>query len=228
MHSPSLNSLSNKGLIWRGNTSPIPVEQKEEKLSTGFDKIDALLNSNGWPSGDVIEVLISQPGIGELSLFTPWLKRASQDKKVAFINPPFIPNATLLELQGIESQQLWLINTSSEKDALWAQYQCLKSGLCCAVFMWHPVKADMANTRKLQLAAKNSNTLGIAYRSEKAANQSTLFPYRMHLKSNKDEIEVRFLKRRGGWETRPIAISTQPNKSQFRRLAEHQPTLSAL
>ncbi|WCN09392.1 translesion DNA synthesis-associated protein ImuA [Marinomonas mediterranea] len=227
MLSPSLNLLSKQGLIWHGDNPTSKTLQNSvehdnaECSSTGFKQLDALLGSKGWPSGDVMEILTPQPGIGELSLLTPWLKQASKSKKVAFINPPFIPNAKLLELRGVASRQLWLINAPNQKDTLWAQYQCLKSGLCCAVLMWSPIKADTTSTRKLQLAAKDSNTLGVSFRSEKAINQSTLFPYRIHMKPNENGVDIRFLKRRGGWETDTISIEMH---THYRRLTQPNTT----
>ena len=59
-----------------------------------------------------MELLLPCAGIGELRLLMPALRALSntQNRWLAWINPPFIPYAPALQAAGIESSKILLIH----------------------------------------------------------------------------------------------------------------------
>src|SRR5690606_35977403 len=120
--------------------------------------------------------------------------------RVVLVAPPFSPLAPSWLQAGVEVRWLVLVQ-ASEKDALWAAEQCLRSGSCAAVLCW-PKQANDRALRRLQIAAESGQTLAFAYRPlDEAANPS---PAALRLAV--DAQQVRVLKCRGGLApARPIA-----------------------
>lgn len=207
----SLQSLSDSGLVWRADKPSFENRASIEfDRSTGFSKLNKALLTNGWPEQCLLELLLPQPASGELSLFLPWLGKAAQqtDKKIAFIAPPFLPSLSALLAYGIKPQQIWLLSPNNLKEQLWAQQQCLTEGQCLAVFMWHDEKTSDTTLRKLQLAAKQGECLGISVRPLTVQAMSSPAPYRILLKPMQERlVELTVLKRRGGWAASPFGVN---------------------
>lgn len=82
--------------------------------------LDAELPNGGWPQSQLVELLIQNPGLGELQLLKPILAHLAKDQRIALIQPPYIPQAMALRSWGIDTSRLLWITAASTGDALWS------------------------------------------------------------------------------------------------------------
>lgn len=151
------------------------------------------------------EILLTGQGVGELQLVWPALARLSAaGERIVLIAPPYVPYPQAWQNAGVDLRQLSIIQ-ASERDALWAAEQCLRSGSCGAVLCW-PHQADDRALRRLQVAAETGSTLAFAYRSlAEAVNPS---PAALRIAIDAKPAQLRVLKCRGGLaRTAPIAFA---------------------
>lgn len=133
----ALDTLFNGGQVWKGRPAPPAVSPQP----TGHAALDAALPSGGWPEAALTEILLAGQGVGELQLVWPALARLSAaGERIVLIAPPYVPYPQAWQNAGVDLRQLSIIQ-ASERDALWAAEQCLRSGSCGAVLCW-PHKAD--------------------------------------------------------------------------------------
>jgi cell division inhibitor SulA/protein ImuA len=208
--------------LWRaGQLRSAHAEQTQKVTPSGFAELDACLPGRGWPASGLSELLLPTAGIGELRLLMPLLKQLStQMRWIAWINPPFVPYAPALEAAGVDVSRILLIHPKSHKDALWSLERASRSGTCSLALAWLDEKQlALKDTRRLQLAAKQGNTLTCLFRPEQAAAQSSMAELRLQLgvpeaastgdaassgdrlerSENLQRLKVTVLKRRGGW-----------------------------
>lgn len=208
--------------LWRADQLP----EGAETLSSGFPELDAHLPGHGWPQSGLSEFMLETAGIGELRLLVPLLEALSrQERWLAWVNPPFIPYAPALSAAGIDIDKILLIHPKSHKDALWALERVSKSGSSSVVFAWLDEKQLTVNdTRRLQLAAKQGNTLTCLFRPEQAARMHSMAELRLKMKPvpATGEIAVEICKRRGGWPVTGLQIKVD----ELRRPAEIREQLS--
>ncbi len=86
--------------------------------ASGFELLDAELPGGGWPHGELTELLLAQPGIGELRLLAPALAAVAQagggdtappgSRCVMLFDPPAVLSAWALQQQGLDSRH-WLV-----------------------------------------------------------------------------------------------------------------------
>lgn len=147
---PLAQLLARRADVWRGRTRPAG-----EALGTGRADLDRQLSTGGWPRGRLTEFLPASPGSGALGLLLPALAELTrQARPVVFAGPPLVPCPQALARAGLDLGQLVVVRP--ERDALWAAEQCLKSGLCGAVLVWHPAgRVCPKAIRRLRLAAEN-------------------------------------------------------------------------
>ncbi|MCK9796213.1 translesion DNA synthesis-associated protein ImuA [Pseudomonas sp. MAFF 302030] len=197
----ALDTLFNAGRVWKGRpAAPAPSPQ-----ATGHVALDAVLPTGGWPEAALTEILIAAQGVGELQLLWPALARLSAaGERVVLVAPPYVPYPQAWQNAGVDVRQLSIIQ-ASERDALWAAEQCLRSGSCGAVLCW-PQQADDRALRRLQVAAETGQTLAFAYRPQaEAVNPS---PAALRIAVDARPAQLRVLKCRGGLaHGAPIAFS---------------------
>ena len=197
----SLQTLLGRADIWRGGEQHL--HEMPAGVATGQPSLDAALNG-GWPRGALTELLLPEPGIGEIGLLLPALASLSrQGRWLAWIDPPFVPYAPSLAQAGIELSRLLLIRTDNPKERLWSLEQALRSGVCGAVLGW-PVEPDMRALRRLQLAAEAGDAMGLLFRPLAAEEQASAAALRLRLEPGPDRLHLHVLKRRGGWATGPV------------------------
>lgn len=189
----ALDTLLRDPRLWRGQGVPsTPLSRR----STGHAALDAALPAGGWPEAALVEILFSADGVGELGLLLPALSALSaQDKPIVVIAPPYRVYAPAWQQSGVRLSQLQLIDANA-KDALWAMEQALRAGCCGAVIGW-PLQADDNALRRLQVAAETGQTLGFAFRSERAQANPSPAPLRLALRGSRNGPELRVLKCRG-------------------------------
>ena len=197
----ALDTLFHRGQVWKGRPAPPTVSPQP----TGHAALDAALPSGGWPEAALSEILIAGQGVGELQLVWPALARLTADgERVVLVAPPCVPYPQAWQNAGIDLRQLSVIQ-ASDREALWAAEQCLRSGSCGAVLCW-PKQADDRALRRLQVAAETGQTLAFAYRSIKDAINPS--PAALRIAIDARPAQLRVLKCRGGLaRTAPIAFA---------------------
>jgi len=68
--------------LWRADDLG-PAQGSRDCASSGFTALDAELPGSGWPRGQLVELLLDTPGIGELSLLLPALAQSAVDGAAA-------------------------------------------------------------------------------------------------------------------------------------------------
>lgn len=198
----ALDTLFNGGQVWKGRPAPPSISPQP----TGHAALDAALPSGGWPEAALSEILIAGQGVGELQLVWPTLARlTTAGERVVLVAPPYVPYPQAWQNAGVDLRQLSIIQ-ASDREALWAAEQCLRSGSCGAVLCW-PQQADDRALRRLQVAAETGQTLAFAYRSIKDAINPS--PAALRIAIDSRPAQLRVLKCRGGLaRSAPIAFAT--------------------
>ncbi|MDP9108541.1 MAG: translesion DNA synthesis-associated protein ImuA [Pseudomonadota bacterium] len=162
--------------VWRGNQMG---SHRAVTTPSGFAALDRELPNGGWPASVLIELLLAQPGIGELRLLAPVIAGLTQAKKtVILMAPPHIPFAAALTEMGIDLAHVILIQADKPADRIWAIEQTLKSASFGALLCWLPqCRAD--HLRRLQLAASSCEGLTFVLRPANAQHESSPAPLRL-------------------------------------------------
>ena len=194
--------------VWRGGTPRAIFDR--ENISTGFNKLDEILPSGGWPLGCLSEILSRRSGAGELTLVLPAIARlSSQNRWVSWIAPPHIPYAPALAAAGIRLSRMLIVRPRRTPDLLWSAEQALRHGNRAVVLVWLDA-CDARTLRRLQLAAAEGGTLGIVFRSQRHAATPSPATLRLTVDSANGELVVDMIKCRG---TRPVLGLRLPDKT---------------
>ena len=188
----AIDALLQQRRVWKGRPPP----RVAGGVATGHAALDAVLPAGGWPEAALSEILIPADGVGELQLLWPALARLSRaGERIVLVAPPYLPFAPAWQAAGVDLRRLEVVQAGSERDALWATEQCLRSGSCGAVLCW-PLKADDRTLRRLQVAAEAGRTLGLATRPLAAARNPS--PAALRIAIDARPAQLRVLKCRGG------------------------------
>ncbi len=165
--------------------------------------LKAVLDANG-PSGlsTACSTLPAGSLTGTIALisrgacsFTTKIRNAqTAGATVVLVAPPYIPYAPAWQAAGVDLSALEIVE-ASQRDALWAFEQCLRSGACAAVVGW-PQQADAQALRRLQVAADSGSCLGFALRDHKHADNPSPAALRLLYAAESGRWQVR--KCRGG------------------------------
>jgi hypothetical protein len=196
-HAPESSSDGLEGLlhhpaIWRGRSAA-----QVSTVPSGFPALDAALPGGGWPSAGLVEILVSDIGVGELNVLLPalvTLTRKEFARWCAWVAPPFEPFAPTLSAHGVVLERLFVARTDQP---LWAFEQALISGACEAVLAWAP-HAPGRDIRRLQLAAEKGRALGVLFRPRAVAQESSNAMLRVIVEPTEQGSRVTLLKSRGG------------------------------
>jgi protein ImuA len=182
----------------------------ERGVSTGHSDLDAELPGGRWPQGVLADVLLRQPGIGELRLFVPLLSKLGA-RPVALVAPPHALQAVALAHWGLAPSNVMILRPAKTADALWATEQTLRSGTCGAVFLWQSyVRPE--SLRRLHLAAQSGGeALFFLFRPLAAARETSPAPLRVSLAPARGGILVSFVKRRGPQRDEPLFVPLTPS-----------------
>lgn len=164
-------------------------------IDTGHPTLSNLLPGGGWPTGALIDLLVQQPGIGELRLLAPALAKGSS-RKVAFLQPPHAPQAIALAAMGVPPDSALWLRANTTADALWAAEQVLRSGSCGVLLFWQ-TQIRSESLRRLHLAAQAGEALFFIMRPLAAAQDASPAPLRLGLRPKAGGLEVEFVKRQG-------------------------------
>lgn len=200
---------------------------RQRTTPSGFEPLDAQLPGGGWPHGVLTELLLAQPGIGELRLLAPALAGLAPPPSagaavavdeaarcVMLFDPPARLSAWALAQQGLHTRHWLVVQPRSPQrhprggpglapllpaaDLLWALEQALRSGHVGAVLAWLPRALRADALRRLQLAAQAHDGPVFVFREAQAAGRPSAAPLRLLLQpAGIDGLALRLLKRRG-------------------------------
>ena len=200
-----LEQLKNKRLLWQAkqqSADNLPLE------STGYPELDQALQG-GFPQTGVVD-LHSPVGIGELRLLLPALSARHQreHRMLVFIAPLMQLNGEMLAHYGFDLNQVLILKPNSPSEALWSAEQCLKSGICHSVLLWHN-DLDVAQVKRLQLAAEKGDAVQFMFRSHPRMQIPLPVTLAMRLSAQKQGLAVQITKRKGGWPSEQFHLSMQ-------------------
>ena len=190
--------------VWRGNQMG---SHRAVTTPSGFAALDRELPNGGWPASVLIELLLAQPGIGEVRLLAPVIAALTQARKtVILMAPPHTPFAAALSELGIDLRYVILIQADKPADRIWAIEQTLKSASFGALLCWLPqCRAD--HLRRLQLAAGGCDGLTFVLRPANAQHESSPAPLRMVCRpAPSGQLAVEVIKRRGPVHAQPVVL----------------------
>lgn len=192
-------------------------------LPTGFAALDAELPGGGWPARALTELLLPQPGIGELRLLAPALAAVgAAGRSLVWFDPPAVPCAWTLRALGIATERLVLVRSRDgargrararlpAADTLWALEQALRSGHVGAVLAWLPQRLRADTLRRLQLAAQAHDGPAFVLREVDACRQPSPAPLRLLLAAGgADRLALRVLKRRAAPLQHTLQLALPP------------------
>lgn len=186
-------------------------------VDTGYAALSAELPGGGWPLGALVDLLVQQPGVGEMRLLRPAL--AAQGRRpIALVQPPHVPNGPAFAYLEMPLEQLLQIRASKMVDALWSAEQILRAGTCGTLLFWAQ-QVQTASLRRLHLAAQSSDTLFVMVRPLAAAHESSPALLRLAVRPTDEGISVDIVKRRGPTRAEALSIPLHPSPILFSRHA---------
>ncbi|NYT61138.1 translesion DNA synthesis-associated protein ImuA [Alcaligenaceae bacterium] len=207
--SPLLHPERIHPALWRGSQL---ARSQQATISTGFAMLDQELPNQGWPLGSLIELMPSQPGIGEILLLRPALANLGDQRSIALVRPPYPPHFHCWINWQLGKRRLLWIRPRTPGDTLWAAEQILRHNACSALLCWSDSTRPGA-LRRLHLAAQQSNTLLVLLRPPAAAQQASAAPLRLSLMPTLSGLKAVIIKRRGPSSSLPIPITLYPTRS---------------
>ncbi|NMP31342.1 translesion DNA synthesis-associated protein ImuA [Thalassotalea sp. M1531] len=193
-----IEQLKTKALIWQG----YQAEQITESCSSSYPVLDCKLNG-GFPKQGVIEIR-SKNGIGELRLILPYLQQRGSEGLVIFIAPPSVISAESLSLSGLNLEEVWVLDASDE-ESLWCAEQCLKSGCCTSVVLWHQC-FEIHHIRRLTLACEQGAASLIIFRANDSHALSLPVRLTLTLVAHPYGLQAQIDRRRAGAPTPPFVV----------------------
>lgn len=207
--------------LWRGSQL---ARAYGKTIETGYASLSAELPGGGWPVGALVELLVQQPGIGEMRLLNPALV-ASSNRPVALLQAPHVPNSLAFAYLGVPLDKLMMLRAPKTADALWCAERVLSARSCGALLFWQQHIRSEA-LRRLHLAAQATETLLILVRPLAAAQDSSPATLRLGVRPADGGIAVDVIKRRGPTRTDQLSIHLQPSPillSPHGRVRRHLP-----
>ncbi|MEQ9107168.1 MAG: translesion DNA synthesis-associated protein ImuA [Limnobacter sp.] len=194
--------------LWRAHQHG---SDNSTRIPSGYVHLDQQLPGGGWPTRNLIELLLKHHGIGELRFLMPVLRKLSlEQKKLVLIGAPLLPLTPVFEQFGVALNQVYLIQTDKPQDRLWAIEQVLQSDSFGALFMWLPEEKTLCSPtvlRRLQYQATRSQGLSFVFRPIRAQVQPSPASLRLCLAAQSpNSLRVHLIKRRGPVLERSILI----------------------
>ncbi len=204
-------------------------------VSSGHAALDAALPGEGWPRGQLTEVLQHQVGLHEWRLLRYGLQHClgtanpvptgqTSASLVVLVGSPHAVNTSALACQGIPSPSMVVIDVAQPSERLWVAEQALRCRDVAVLLLWAP-KALPEQLRRLQVAAqalggRRLSPLVFVFRPAMAAHESSPAPLRIGLTLARaglrgtsgavahvaGRLAVQVIKRRGPVLTEPVLL----------------------
>jgi protein ImuA len=172
--------------------------------------------------GALVELLVQQPGIGEMRLLKPALSEMSR-RPIALLQAPHIPNALAFSYLGLPMNKLIRLRAPKTADALWCAERVLHAKSCGALVFWQQhIRAEAL--RRLHLAAQATETLLVLVRPLAAAQDASPATLRLAVRPADGGLVVDVVKRRGPTRTEKLPVNLQPSPillSPYGRVRRH-------
>lgn len=199
-------------------------------IATGYAELDVDLMNRGWPLGSLVEVC--QPeAMAEWRLFAPALRNFPG--VIVLLNPPAVPFCQALIQEGIELDRLLVVSTKSKAHFVACFIELVRTSVS-AVLAWQPKESlTYTELRKCQLAAADSQGLGVIFRPAAVQQRNSPAVLRLFTRMVSHGLEVTVFKQKGflqKQQARPIVIALPetwqpalPYCSLTRHSALHKP-----
>ncbi|WP_321792561.1 translesion DNA synthesis-associated protein ImuA [Caballeronia sp. J97] len=192
--------------LWRGSQL---ARAYGMTIETGFPHLTVELPGGGWPVGSLVELLVQQPGVGEVRLLHPALVSVSK-RPLVLLQPPHVPNALALTYLGLPAEKLMWLHAPKTGDALWSAERVLSAGTCGALLFWQQ-HIRQESLRRLHLAAQSTETLLVLIRPLACAQDASPATLRLAVRPADGGINVNIVKRRGPTRSEKLFIPIQPS-----------------
>lgn len=142
--------------LWRGAQL---TRVHGRTVDTGYAALSAELPGGVWPLGALVELLVQQPGIGEMRLLKPALAELGA-RPIALLQAPHVPNSLAFAYLGVPVERLMRLRTPKTADALWSAERVLQARSCGALFLWQqhirtePLWIDAVETELVEFTAE--------------------------------------------------------------------------
>ncbi|MDN8037053.1 MULTISPECIES: translesion DNA synthesis-associated protein ImuA [Burkholderiaceae] len=207
--------------LWRGAQL---ARAHGRTVDTGYAALSAELPGGGWPLGALVELLVQQPGIGEMRLLKPALTEMST-RPIVLLQPPHVPNSLAFSYLGLPIDRLMRLRAPKTADALWCAERVLQAKSCGALILWQQHIRTEA-LRRLHLAAQASETMLVLIRPLASAQDASPATLRLAVRPANGGLVVDVVKRRGPTRTETLSITLQPSPitlSPYGRVRRHLP-----
>lgn len=203
-----LSALLTRPDIWRSSAPHTGYHNGHYTVASGHHSLDAALHQGGWPTQALTEILCNHPGSGELELLLPATRKlCAKGRLLLFVSPPHLPYAPALQQAGIAPEQVLVIQPQTPADQLWTVEQALRADVAAALLVWPQQQPDLAQLRKLQLAAQSTQGLSLLMRPDQAAAESSPAALRLRLEPGVKSCQITILKQRGGWAGQVVELN---------------------
>jgi cell division inhibitor SulA/protein ImuA len=192
--------------LWRGNQL---ARRAGRTIDTGYDRLSAELPGGGWPIGTLVELLVQQPGIGEVRMLQPALTTVAK-RPVVLIKPPHVPNVQGLAYIGVPPEKLIRLEVEKTADALWSTEQILKANTCGAVLLWQQHMRP-ESLRRLLLVSQSSEMLFFVFRPLAVQQDTSPASLRLAIRPAADGVSVTVVKRKGPIGIEPFDLALKPS-----------------
>ncbi|GAA0342992.1 translesion DNA synthesis-associated protein ImuA [Bowmanella denitrificans] len=210
-----IDHLKNKGWVWQANFSPSLLTDKPGSL----DELSQFI-PGGLKEHALVEIH-SQIGIGEVRLLLPRLAANGQDHRLlVWVAPPHKINGECLHQTGIDLSRVLILHPRDGKEALWAAEQCLKSGTCHSVLLWHG-DIEVAQAKRLQQACQQGRAQLFLLRTRQSISQSLPVSLSLQLEAHAEGLQIKVTKCRGSWPPAPFILNM---RQRWPKLCLPQPT----
>jgi cell division inhibitor SulA/protein ImuA len=191
-------------------------------VSSGFAALDAELPGHGWPQGQLVELLLDVPGVGELSLLAPALAHLARDRPCVWVLPcdgpaargAALPYPPALAAAGVAVERSIFVQPATPRESLWALEQSLRTAHLGALVGWLPASsardADFRTMRRLHLLAQKHRALVFLLRGAGAAEAASPASLRLRLACTDGQLRITVLKRRGWPLLEPVTLQVHP------------------
>jgi cell division inhibitor SulA/protein ImuA len=226
--------------LWRAD-EVAHAAGREVAVASGFAALDAELPGGGWPQGQLTELLLDAPGIGELSLLAPVLTRCAQDARACvWVLPceraatgalPVLPYPPALAAAGIDLARALFVQPETPREAFWAIEQSLRAAHLGALVSWlpqspsSPRESEFRALRRLQLLAGRKPAPVFLLRDTRALQAPSPAALRLQLAARDGELSITILKRRGRPLLEPVTLQVHPE--HWHRAQVDSPTTGA-
>lgn len=196
--------LSPSDAIW---LTPPKNAYHSKLISSGYRGLDQELPNGGWPPSVLIELLLSNPDIGELRLLAPTLTQLAQaGKTIVLLAPAHLSFSKELDELGLDRNKIILIEAERPADKIWAVERVMRSANFGTLLCWLP-QARTDQLRRLQLAAAATQGLCFVFRPQAEQDEVSPAPLRMVCKPlAAGRMSVDIIKRRGPVHGEPIIL----------------------